>query len=199
MILLRDDILVDPYYEGDTVEVKGFLIPKSAHDPMSYTGEVVSVGPDQKDVRKGDQVLYHSFDGHPVTERGHEYLVIRAESITGYLTPDGEVFPLPDDVLARPYWLPREERTESGLIVLNRWNEKPSPPALCTVIRRGERVTSVARGDVITVPAEGGAEVAVKDTVWYTLHAKDIEAKFTGDPRSLRRPDYDAGARVVHR
>ncbi len=170
---LGNRVIVDPYYDAE--RVYGLIIPDSAKNPMSQQGKVVAVGDKQKDIVVGDHVLYHPYVGTPFRADGHEYLSVEYREIAGYLAPDGEVFPLPDDVMLIPEFAPSGV-IKSGLLWLPRQVFDTEVPHIGRVVRVGERVTCVSVGQRVAFDFQyAGSEIGI-DTgksrgVYYTMNA----------------------------
>lgn len=174
-------IVVDPLYDPEKVETglspgaPGLFMPDSAKNPMSQQGVVVAVGPEQRTICVGDHVLYHPFIQHPFKVNGHEYLHVKPRHIVGWLSPSGDLLPLPWDVVVRPdFRLAGRPGREGHLWVPKQVFDIDIP---CTGIVKaiGEGVASVEVGQRVLFPPEVGAEVGLK-VVWYTLHERDILA-----------------------
>ena len=65
----------------------GFYLPEDAKEAPEMA-EVVAVGPDVKDVKVGDMVLYKTY-GSPIKVDGEELLVLATDSET--LEKEGEI------------------------------------------------------------------------------------------------------------
>jgi co-chaperonin GroES (HSP10) len=136
----------------------------------------VAVGPAQDEVEVGFRILVSTYGvdaSRFITVDGHEYVLYFDHEIVAFLTPDAEVFPRRDAVIVRPNWLDKSEQKYGSLHLLTR-NFTSPPPKLGTVLRTGERVHSLRRGDVVVLPKSGGNELGVRDRVVYSINASDI-------------------------
>jgi co-chaperonin GroES (HSP10) len=183
MTVLRavgDKIIVDPRSEAD--RVYSLVIPESAKNPMPQQGEVVAVGPQQKDIQAGDYVLFHPFTGEavePTYLSPGGYLVLQPHNIAAFLTPDGELFPLPDFVMILPDFKATGV-TKQGSLWLPKQVFEVEPPETGIIARIGSRVTTVHAGQKVVYPLHAGNEIGL-DTgvhrgVYYTMKADDLLA-----------------------
>ncbi|MEA3289339.1 MAG: co-chaperone GroES [Campylobacterota bacterium] len=80
---LGDRVLVK-VQEPETKTASGIIIPDNASKEKPTTAEVISVGPDVKDVVAGDKVVYTKFArSAAVTLDNEEYLVMEISEILG--------------------------------------------------------------------------------------------------------------------
>lgn len=56
-------ILVKPDGEGSRTSKNGIITPDNVEQEKKSIGTVLAVGPDMKDVKKGDRVIYGAFAG----------------------------------------------------------------------------------------------------------------------------------------
>lgn len=171
-----ESIIVDPYY-GNDEKVGSLYLPNANTNPMSQVGKVMEVGPQQTEIRRGDVVAYRPFCGHTFRLRDYEYLVYKNYDVVGFVTGDGQLWPRKDSVLVLPHWSPREEHLPSGIIRLNRLDDRPDPPVWGTVLKVGEDVKFVKPREKIIIPSVGGFEMGFIDTVYYLVRETDIPAK----------------------
>ena len=191
-----DNIIVLPHY--DSGKVGSIDIPDSATNPQSQQGEVLAVGPNQSTIEVGDHVMYEPYKGTPFTPEDVEYLLVPAETVIGWLAPDGEAFPLPDAVMVIPDWedhqvltaeitelaaqQPNPQRFIDELTRMvdnsNYWQQNPRTVGRC--VRRGDDVTTVLPNDRVFFHTGAGHEVGVQTTVYYFIKEKDILAKCSG-------------------
>lgn len=74
------DYVVAVGEEAETKTASGLYIPtQSAEKPK--TAKVVSVGPDAKQVKVGDRIVYKSYSTTEVKVSGTEYILVKAEDI----------------------------------------------------------------------------------------------------------------------
>jgi co-chaperonin GroES (HSP10) len=181
LLSLRTDVIVDPLYDPERVETglspgaPALYMPDSGKNPMSQQGIVVATG--NPDVEIGDHVLYHPFIGTPIWEGDHEYLRIEARHLVGYLSPSGELWPLPMDVVVSPIFeqAGRPVLQSSGLWVPKQLYT-PDIPSTGIVVRVGTRAgADVKPGQCVLFPPNRGAEVGLRK-VFYVIHGRDLLA-----------------------
>ncbi|OGL30057.1 hypothetical protein A3D14_00290 [Candidatus Saccharibacteria bacterium RIFCSPHIGHO2_02_FULL_47_12] len=73
------DKIVAKKIELDTKTASGFLLPDSAKEEAKVA-EVVAVGPEVKEVKKGDKVFYTNYSS-PVKVDGTEYVYMKEEDV----------------------------------------------------------------------------------------------------------------------
>ena len=81
--MLNDRILVAVgEAEGERRSTGGILIPATAHVGKRLTwAEVVAVGPNVRNMEKGDRVLFNPEDRYEVEVRGRDYIILRERDI----------------------------------------------------------------------------------------------------------------------
>ena len=81
--MLNDRILVAlGETEGERRSSGGILIPATAQVNKRLTwAEVVAVGPNVRNMEKGDQVLFNPEDRHEVEVRGRDYVILRERDV----------------------------------------------------------------------------------------------------------------------
>ncbi|MDD3480685.1 MAG: co-chaperone GroES [Patescibacteria group bacterium] len=66
--------------EAEERTASGIVLPDTAKEKPEQ-GEVIAVGKDVKEVKKGDKVLFSKFAGTEVKVNSEEYLVVKEEDI----------------------------------------------------------------------------------------------------------------------
>jgi chaperonin GroES len=81
--MLADRVLVQiPTSEGERKSRAGILIPATAHVSKRLTwAEVVAVGPQVRNIKPSDNVLFNPEDRYEVEVQGEEYLLLRERDI----------------------------------------------------------------------------------------------------------------------
>ncbi|MXV98190.1 MAG: co-chaperone GroES [Acidimicrobiaceae bacterium] len=81
--MLNDRILVAVgEAEGERRSTGGILIPATAQVGKRLTwAEVVAVGPNVRNMEKGDRVLFNPEDRYEVEVRGRDYIILRERDI----------------------------------------------------------------------------------------------------------------------
>ena len=81
--MLYDRLLVQiPHSEGERTSRAGILIPATAQVGKRLAwAEVVAVGPEVRNVKAEDLVLFNPEDRYEVEVRGEEYLILRERDI----------------------------------------------------------------------------------------------------------------------
>ena len=81
--MLADRVLVQiPSNEGERMSRSGILIPATAQVSKRLTwAEVVAVGPQVRNIKPGDTVLFNPEDRYEVEVRGDDYLILRERDI----------------------------------------------------------------------------------------------------------------------
>ncbi len=80
---LKDRVLV----ERKLTEEKtpgGIYIPDTAKEKMQE-GTVTAVGPDVKDLKAGDRVLFENYSGTEINRDGREYLILNLKDVLAIL------------------------------------------------------------------------------------------------------------------
>lgn len=68
----------------DRVDASGIITPDSIEQEQKAYGEVLAVGPDVLDIKKGDKVIFGYYSGEKIEIQGDENSVFR-------LVPDDEI------------------------------------------------------------------------------------------------------------
>jgi chaperonin GroES len=81
--MTADRILVQlPQSEGERRSRGGILIPPTAQVSKRLVwAEVVGVGPNVRNIRPGDRVLFNPEDRYEVEVQGEEYLILRERDV----------------------------------------------------------------------------------------------------------------------
>ena len=74
------DRVVAKQLEAETKTASGIYLPDNAQEKPK-TAEVVAVGPDVKQVKKGDQIIYEEFAATTVKVGSDEFIVVKEEKI----------------------------------------------------------------------------------------------------------------------
>ena len=86
----RDQVLVKPDEDDSHVSDHGIIKPDNVEEETKAFGEVVSTGPEVKDLKKGDRVVYGKFAGEQlsVKEKGEEveYVLLQDEWVLAFLS-----------------------------------------------------------------------------------------------------------------
>jgi len=80
---LKDRCFVK-YSEHEEKTAGGLYIPDAAKE-KPQKGSVEAVGPEVKEVKKGDEILFDRYSGSKVKLDDIEYLIIKEEDILGIL------------------------------------------------------------------------------------------------------------------
>lgn len=188
---LHDHVIVDPLYDAQfvgsghapdpTLPPPPLLeLPRSMENPMAQQGIVTAVSDKETDIQVGDHILFHPFVAIPIKVKGIEFLAVARWHIAGWLTPDGKLFPLPDDVVIMPMFKPRGEHKVGSIIAVTM---DPDPPTVGIVLRVGDRVREFATGDMVVIPYDPhganpiGSEIGLVNKVYYTIPEREIPAK----------------------
>jgi chaperonin GroES len=78
-IVAIGDKVVAKKVESTNKTSSGFYLPDSAKEDIKFA-EVVSVGKDVKEVKKGDKIFYSSY-GSPVKIEGVEYVYMQEKEV----------------------------------------------------------------------------------------------------------------------
>ncbi|HHT38884.1 MAG: co-chaperone GroES [Acholeplasmatales bacterium] len=81
---LKDYVVLLPEKEETKTE-SGIILTTDEKDKQSL-GIVNNVGPEVKDLKKGDKVIYESYQGTKAKLKGEEYLIIKAEYILALIS-----------------------------------------------------------------------------------------------------------------
>jgi chaperonin GroES len=76
---LADYALIE-LLEKETTLPSGIVIPDTAKE-KPQEGKIVSVGPEVKEVKKGDTVIFKKWGGTEVDIEGKEYLLVKEEDV----------------------------------------------------------------------------------------------------------------------
>lgn len=173
-IPLGKSILIDPIYDPD--KIGSIYMAPQAQNQLPSNGDVVAIGPAQDEVEVGYRVLVSTYGvdaSRFVSINGHEYAFYQDHEVIAFVTPDAEVFPRRDSVIIRPVFHDPEETKAGSIILLTRVFSAP-PVKLGVVLRTGENVHSLRRGQTVVLPKSGGNELGVKDRVLYSIRETDI-------------------------
>lgn len=66
--------------EAEEKTASGIIIPTQAMEKPQMA-EIVAVGKEVKDVKKGDRVLLKKYGGNEIKYEGEEYLILEAEDL----------------------------------------------------------------------------------------------------------------------
>lgn len=83
---LADRIVLEQV-ESEEKTSSGIILPDSAKEKPEQA-KVVAVGPDVKELKTGDMVLYTKYDPNEVKVGGKEYLVVKEEDVLAILKGD---------------------------------------------------------------------------------------------------------------
>lgn len=71
--------------EAKNKTASGIVLPDSAKEKPEE-GEVVEVGKDVKEVKKGDKVVFSKYSPSEVKQNGEEYLIVKEEDILAVIS-----------------------------------------------------------------------------------------------------------------
>lgn len=74
------DYVVAVGEEAETKTASGIYLPEQAAEKPK-TAQVVAVGPDVKQVKKGDRIVYKSFSTTEVKVGKEEYILVKQEDV----------------------------------------------------------------------------------------------------------------------
>ena len=74
------DYVVAVGEEAETKTASGIYLPEKAAEKPK-TAKVVAVGPNAKQVKNGDRIVYKSFSTTEVKVEGEEYILVKEEDI----------------------------------------------------------------------------------------------------------------------
>lgn len=83
---LADRIVLEQVESGEKTS-SGIILPDSAKEKPEQA-KVVAVGPDVKELKTGDMVLYTKYGPNEVKVDGQEYLVVKEEDVLAILKGD---------------------------------------------------------------------------------------------------------------
>jgi chaperonin GroES len=81
----KKQILVKPDGDESRMTESGLYKPDTVEQEKKAVGTVVAVGPDVKDIKKGDRVIYGIFAGDPISLDGKDYKFVDEEFVLGFL------------------------------------------------------------------------------------------------------------------
>ena len=73
-------IVVTPWKEEEKTE-GGIYLPETASKEKPQQGEVIAVGPDFKEIKKGDRVIFAKYGGTEIKIEEDEYLVLGEDDV----------------------------------------------------------------------------------------------------------------------
>lgn len=77
---LGERIIVKPIKQEEKTK-GGIYLPETASKEKPQQGDVIAVGPDFKDVKKGDKVLFAKYGGTEIKIEDEDYLVLGADDV----------------------------------------------------------------------------------------------------------------------
>ena len=75
------DYLVVQTESAEEVRASGIVLPDTAQKDMPGQGKVLAVGPDTKNIKMGDVVLFTTYSPKEVKVDGEEYLLLKEEDV----------------------------------------------------------------------------------------------------------------------
>jgi chaperonin GroES len=78
---LKDKVFVS-YSEEPERTAGGIYMPDTAKE-KPQKGRVEAVGPEVKDVKEGDEIIFEKYSGSKIKVNGTEHLIIKEEDILG--------------------------------------------------------------------------------------------------------------------
>ena len=185
---LGTNVIVRPLYDppkastGLSPGAPALYLPDSGKNSQSQQGIVVATGPLVWQVVVDDHILYHPFIQNPFRWKGRELLQVPLRHIVGRLSVNGELLPMPADVVVKPEFAPsgRPVLDEKSKLWLPRQVFDTEIPCTGKVIARGSQVWQVELGERVLYPPETGNEVGLTE-VFYTIPALDILAVLETD------------------
>lgn len=81
--MIKNRILILRDLQDEETE-SGILLPKE--ELPQATGIVTAIGPDIKEVKVGQKVLFKKLDGHDFRWQGSDYVILRDFNIQGVVT-----------------------------------------------------------------------------------------------------------------
>lgn len=88
---LDDRVLIEPISDEDLPAGKagktksGIVLPDTADKEKPEQGKVIAIGPNVKEVKKGDIVLFNDYGPSKIKVNNKEYLVAKEEDILAKL------------------------------------------------------------------------------------------------------------------
>lgn len=159
---------------------------------MSQQGIVIATN--HGFLRVGDYLLYHPFVQVPFRHKGHELLSVRLGDACGILTDEGDLLPLPWDVVIAPDFSETAGRHKRhGSLYIPDQTFNVIPPTTGMVMRMGAKCTTLNEGDRVLFPAPSyhtqrdhtvaGSEIGLETPkgrhVFYTIPEKLLLAILT--------------------
>jgi co-chaperonin GroES (HSP10) len=170
---ILDRIIVEPYYDSNMIG--SLYLPDPFKDPEPQQGTVVSVGPDVRNIKPGDYILFHPYRSEPLRRTG--LISIRGRDVVACV--EGENFrPVHGELVIRPDW--GSKYSYSGLIYVPKhhledyqsvplgWVHLSSDPAF-------------PAGTKVVIPPGAGSQVVWVDTIYYLIQPYDIPAIIHAD------------------
>jgi len=77
---LGERIVVKPLKQEEKTE-GGIYLPETASKDKPQRGKVIAVGPDFKDVKKGDTVIFAKYGGTEIKVDEEDYLVLGVDDV----------------------------------------------------------------------------------------------------------------------
>ena len=77
---LENRILIKPREAEEKTE-GGIYLPETASKEKPQQGEVIAVGPDFKELKKGDRVIFAKYGGTEIKIEDDEYLVLGEDDV----------------------------------------------------------------------------------------------------------------------
>jgi len=77
---LGERIIVKPIKQEEKTK-GGIILPETASKEKPQQGDVIAVGSDFKDVKKGDKVLFAKYGGTEIKIEDEDYLVLGADDV----------------------------------------------------------------------------------------------------------------------
>lgn len=174
-IPLQDQLLIEPIYDPE--KIGSIYMPPAAQDIAPSQGIVVAVGALQKEVEVGFRVILTTREWVKKSvwkEDDTEYYFYQDREVLGFLTEKGDVYPRKDRVIVRPTWPPSGVVKHGSIYTVDRIFAEAQSPQFGTILRTGESVTTLMRGEVVAIPKWGGYELGVRDRVLYSFKETDI-------------------------
>lgn len=82
--VLHDRVLILPDKPEEKVTESGLVVPVNTSEKPQI-GSVAGVGPEVRDVKSGDRVIFGKHDGQKLPVDGVTYLVLREEQVLGVI------------------------------------------------------------------------------------------------------------------
>ncbi len=81
----KNQILVEPDPEESRESAHGIITPSNVEQERKAVGTVQAVGPDIRDVSKGDRVIYGAFAGEKLKLGDQEFVLLFDEDVLAFL------------------------------------------------------------------------------------------------------------------